>query len=358
VLAAHSVCLPHSFFANGARRDTQVLGLKNGQHVRLRAKIGGETLGEPSCPRSICCRVCLRLEEARQVKSLAQWKPWNHCVLTIPQRTRRLIHFCGSARSYTPTTRVDVRGSFELVVKVKMLLESLDPLKPLEVILKSMGSGDGRTESAPDPCDKLSCRAFELLGWAFPPAPSLAMHQSNPPVQVYFGGEHPDFPKGGVMTQHLDSLRIGGTIEVLGPKGVFQYHERGRYEIEGVQHTAKKFGFVCGGSGITPAFQVIQAMLSDAEDSSEIFLIFAGRQAPSPRVCTLVRRSIRRLLTEHACRTENDLILKDTIDRWAEEHHDRCFPGAPRFPCSSGCDLLADSTATHAPVKTACADSC
>lgn len=38
-------------------------------------------------------------------------------------------------------------------------------------------------------------------------------------IKVYKAGVHPKFPKGGVMSQHLDSLEIGDSIEMKGPKG-------------------------------------------------------------------------------------------------------------------------------------------
>ena len=45
-------------------------------------------------------------------------------------------------------------------------------------------------------------------------------------------------------------------MEVVGPKGDFNYLARGEYAISGAKTKAANFGFVCGGSGITPAFQV------------------------------------------------------------------------------------------------------
>lgn len=44
---------------------------------------------------------------------------------------------------------------------------------------------------------------------------------------MYFKGVHPKFPEGGKMSQHLDSLGIGDTIDVRGPSGKFLYLGKG-----------------------------------------------------------------------------------------------------------------------------------
>ena len=38
-------------------------------------------------------------------------------------------------------------------------------------------------------------------------------------IKVYKRGVHPKFPEGGKMSQHLDSLKIGDTMLMRGPKG-------------------------------------------------------------------------------------------------------------------------------------------
>lgn len=46
-------------------------------------------------------------------------------------------------------------------------------------------------------------------------------------VKVYFKDVHPKFPEGGKMSQHLDSLSIGSTVEIRGPSGKLTYVGRG-----------------------------------------------------------------------------------------------------------------------------------
>ncbi len=49
-----------------------------------------------------------------------------------------------------------------------------------------------------------------------------------PYLQVYWKNEHPRFPDGGKMSQYLESLPIGGEMEVKGPLGHFHYLGRSR----------------------------------------------------------------------------------------------------------------------------------
>ncbi|MED6287365.1 NADH-cytochrome b5 reductase 3, partial [Characodon lateralis] len=42
-------------------------------------------------------------------------------------------------------------------------------------------------------------------------------------VKIYFKGVNPKFPEGGKMSQYLESLKIGDTIEFRGPSGLLVY---------------------------------------------------------------------------------------------------------------------------------------
>ena len=44
-------------------------------------------------------------------------------------------------------------------------------------------------------------------------------------IKVYKAGVHPKFPDGGKMSQHLDSLAVGDSLEMKGPKGVYMRAE-------------------------------------------------------------------------------------------------------------------------------------
>ncbi|KAL8059739.1 hypothetical protein ABFX02_03G106400 [Erythranthe guttata] len=113
-------------------------------------------------------------------------------------------------------------------------------------------------------------------------------------IKVYFGGVHPKFPNGGIMSQHLDSLELGSFIDVKGPLGHIEYTGKGNFTVHGKQKFAKKLAMIAGGTGITPIYQVMQAILKDPEDETEMYVVYANR-------------------------TEDDILLKDELDAWAEK---------------------------------------
>ncbi len=73
-------------------------------------------------------------------------------------------------------------------------------------------------------------------------------------MQVYFANVHPKFPGGGKMSQYLNSLSIGDTVDVRGPAGKVTYLGRGKLRVklpgkpEQMRH-AKKIGLIAGGTG-------------------------------------------------------------------------------------------------------------
>lgn len=117
-------------------------------------------------------------------------------------------------------------------------------------------------------------------------------------VKIYFKGQHPKFPNGGLMSQYLDSLELGSNLEVKGPLGHIEYTGKGNFSVHGKTKFAKKLAMIAGGTGITPIYQVMQAILKDPEDDTEMYVVYANR-------------------------TEDDILLREELDQWAEEYKDR-----------------------------------
>ncbi|KAI5058878.1 hypothetical protein GOP47_0027048 [Adiantum capillus-veneris] len=115
-------------------------------------------------------------------------------------------------------------------------------------------------------------------------------------IKVYFKGVHPKFPDGGLMSQHLDSLEVGvGAVDVKGPLGHIEYIGSGQYHIEGKPCFMRKCAMLAGGTGITPIYQLLRAILKNPDDRTEVHLVFANR-------------------------TEEDIMLREELDAWAAKH--------------------------------------
>ncbi|KAG2489120.1 hypothetical protein HYH03_012346 [Edaphochlamys debaryana] len=118
-------------------------------------------------------------------------------------------------------------------------------------------------------------------------------------IKVYYANEHPQFPEGGKMSQHFESLQIGDCLEFKGPLGHFVYDGCGNYTINSKAHKhATHMSFIAGGTGITPCYAVIKAALKDPNDATQLSLIFANN-------------------------TEADILLREELDELANNHPDR-----------------------------------
>lgn len=115
-------------------------------------------------------------------------------------------------------------------------------------------------------------------------------------VKVYF--ETPTTP-GGKMTMALEKLPLGTTVEFKGPTGKFEYRGSGNVIFKGKEHHVRSFRMITGGSGITPPFQVLRAVMQDKQD---------------PTTCVLLDGN----------RLEEDILCRTELDTYAAENPDRC----------------------------------
>lgn len=115
-------------------------------------------------------------------------------------------------------------------------------------------------------------------------------------VKIYY--DTPD-RKGGKMTQALDSIPVGHFVEFKGPIGKFEYLGRGRCSIGGKERMVRKLVMVCAGSGITPIFQVLRAVMKDREDETRCVVLDGNR-------------------------VEEDILCRKELDEMAGENEERC----------------------------------
>ncbi|XP_014211055.1 NADH-cytochrome b5 reductase 2 isoform X2 [Copidosoma floridanum] len=123
-------------------------------------------------------------------------------------------------------------------------------------------------------------------------------------VKVYFKNVHPKFPEGGKMSQYLESLKIGETIDVRGPSGRLVYNGKGKFSIKllrkepPVEYSLAKAVMIAGGTGITPMLQLIRAIVKDPLDKTQVSLLYANQ-------------------------TEKDILLREELDEVAKNHPDQ-----------------------------------
>lgn len=102
-------------------------------------------------------------------------------------------------------------------------------------------------------------------------------------VKVYFKNTHPSFPEGGKMSQHLDNMAIGDTIDFRGPSGLLVYNGEGKFSIRADKKSEPKvktfqhIAMIAGGTGITPMLQLIRSITSNPSDDTKCSLIFANQ---------------------------------------------------------------------------------
>ncbi|KAF2793453.1 nitrate reductase [Melanomma pulvis-pyrius CBS 109.77] len=114
-------------------------------------------------------------------------------------------------------------------------------------------------------------------------------------VKIYFDTKE---QAGGKMTKSLDAIPVGHFVEFKGPIGKFEYISRGLCSINGHKRNVKRFFMICGGSGITPIFQVLRAVMQDKED---------------PTTCVVLDGN--RLIEDILCKEDLDIFARDNVDR-------------------------------------------
>ena len=115
-------------------------------------------------------------------------------------------------------------------------------------------------------------------------------------VKVYFDTQE---RQGGKMTKAMESLSIGQSIEFKGPTGKFEYLGGGSCSINKAERKVKMFVMICGGSGITPIYQVLRAVMQDRNDATKCIVLDGNR------------------LIE-------DILCKEELDRFERDGEGRC----------------------------------
>lgn len=136
-------------------------------------------------------------------------------------------------------------------------------------------------------------------------------------VKVYKANEHPRFPDGGKMSQWLAALVPGkDTVDVKGPVGHFEYLSAGRYLLnrQPCAVPARSISLIAGGTGITPCWAVLRAVLSEGAGSGSGGNDGNDGEAKQPPV---------KLALLYANQTEDDILMREELEALAEQHPDQ-----------------------------------
>merc|ERR1719401_2555773 len=93
-------------------------------------------------------------------------------------------------------------------------------------------------------------------------------------IKTYYKEQHPRFPDGGWLSQHLDNMKVGDTLDFRGPTGKIVYEGMGTFSIRGQEKkTYRHIGFIAGGTGIAPCYQLMKYVNQQSEpvDFSVLF---------------------------------------------------------------------------------------
>ncbi|KAG6723897.1 hypothetical protein I3843_03G224800 [Carya illinoinensis] len=107
---------------------------------------------------------------------------------------------------------------------------------------------------------------------------------SDPDSKGYFDLLIKVYPEGK-MSQHFASLKPGDVVEVKGPIEKLRYSP----------NMKKHIGMIAGGTGITPMLQVIEAILKNPDDKTQVSLIY-GNVSPDD---ILLKQKLDILATSH-----------------------------------------------------------
>nr|ACO15006.1 NADH-cytochrome b5 reductase 2 [Caligus clemensi] len=136
-------------------------------------------------------------------------------------------------------------------------------------------------------------------------------------VKVYFKNQHPKFPEGGKMSQYLNDLGIGQTIDVRGPSGLLEYLGNSKFAIKANKSSPPSFarkqnvGLIAGGTGITPMYQLITSVFRNPNDKTHLSLLYANQTEED----ILLRKELEAIQTAHPDRFK----IWYTLDRPNED---------------------------------------
>ncbi|KAJ6509248.1 ferredoxin reductase-like C-terminal NADP-linked domain-containing protein [Mycena vitilis] len=106
----------------------------------------------------------------------------------------------------------------------------------------------------------------------------------------------------GNISRHFSLLSLGNNIRVKGPKGGFEY----------TPGLTGAIGMIAGGSGITPMYQIVNAILKNPADRTALSLIYANVNEED----ILMKKEIDALASAHPAQFKVYYVLNNPPAGW------------------------------------------
>jgi len=112
------------------------------------------------------------------------------------------------------------------------------------------------------------------------------------------------YPKG-VMSKHIGNLKPGDTLDFKGPFSKIPYKA----------NMKKNIGMIAGGTGITPMYQVLNEILKNPKDKTEVHLLFGNLSEPD----VILKSELDKLALRHQNFHVHYVIDKATTKTWKHD---------------------------------------
>ena len=116
-----------------------------------------------------------------------------------------------------------------------------------------------------------------------------------------------EFPNGGYMGNYLRTLNVGDTILMEGPVGRLTYKGNATFSVKKQPRRITKLGLIAGGSGITPIFNIMDAVHRGNDQSVDIKMIYSNKTAGD----ILLKEELAKINAEASNITVTHTITRD-----------------------------------------------
>jgi len=88
-----------------------------------------------------------------------------------------------------------------------------------------------------------------------------------------------EFPNGGVMGRYLEAKQVGDRILMEGPVGRLTYRGNNTFFMKQKKREFRvtKLGLIAGGSGLTPLFEVMDAIYRAKEQGISVNMLYSNK---------------------------------------------------------------------------------